>query len=170
MITWPYFLARGASTIRNLHWTHILATGFGSGYSPVASGTAGSLVGLGLVVLLDRSSSPWFVFLLIILAVFSLGVYVSGRVERDTGEKDSGRIVIDEIAGMLLAAFLIPSGWIYLAAAFLAFRFFDIVKPFPARWAERNLPGGWGVMTDDMIAGAYANLLIQGVGSFAGIK
>lgn len=170
MLRCPQFLARGASAIQNFRCTHVLATGFGSGYAPIAPGTAGSLVGLGFVSLLHYFSSPWFVTFLIILAVFFLGVYVSGQVERDTGEKDSSRIVIDEIAGMLLAGFLIPPGWIYLAGAFLAFRLFDIAKPFPARLAERKLPGGWGVMTDDIVAGAYANLLIQGVGSFAGLR
>lgn len=146
-----------------------MATGFGAGYAPVASGTAGSLVGLGLVVLLYRLSLSWIIYLLIVLVVFLVGVYVSGRYERDSGQKDSGRIVIDEIAGMLLAAFLLPPDWVTLAGAFFLFRVFDIFKPPPARWAERRLPGGWGVMMDDMVAGLYANLVIRGLWLLAAV-
>ncbi|HEY5649659.1 MAG TPA: phosphatidylglycerophosphatase A [Nitrospiria bacterium] len=145
-----------------------MATGFGAGYAPVASGTAGSIVGLGLVFLLYRTSPSWIVYLLVVFLVFLAGVYVAGRFEHDSGEKDSGRIVIDEIAGMLLAAFLVPPELVYLVGAFLLFRIFDIFKPPPARWAERSLPGGWGVMMDDMVAGLYSNLVIQGIRLLAG--
>ena len=72
-------------------------------------------------------------------------------------------IVIDEVAGMLIACFLIPSGWVFIAAAFFLFRLFDIWKPFPARWFEERFSGGAGIMLDDVIAGFYANLVIQGV-------
>ena len=143
-----------------------MATGFGAGYAPVAPGTAGSLVGLiGVFLIHDRSPIFFSAFL---LAVFAIGVYASGDVERSTGEKDSRIIVIDEIAGMLVVGFLLPEGPGYLIAGFLLFRLLDILKPFPAGWMERRMKGGWGVMLDDIVAGVYANLILQGANLFLG--
>jgi len=116
-------------------------------------------VGLVLVFLL-HNRSPVF-YAAVTLAVFALAVYSSGGVERATGEKDSRRIVIDEIAGMLVVGFLLPSAPGYWIAGFILFRVFDILKPFPAGWMERNMAGGWGVMLDDTVAGLYANLILQ---------
>jgi len=123
-------------------------------------------VGLVLVLLL-HNQSPVF-YAAATLAVFVLGVYSAGSFERATGEKDSRKIVIDEIAGMLLVGFLLPSGAGYWVAGFILFRAFDVLKPFPAGWVERNLPGGWGIMLDDSVAGLYANLLLQGVKAWMG--
>jgi phosphatidylglycerophosphatase A len=97
--------------------------------------------------------------LLITLGLFLLGVYSSGKVEAGWG-KDSYRIVIDEVAGMCLTLLFVPVRWPYLLAGLLLFRVFDITKPFYIRRME-NLSGGWGVMMDDILAGAYANLLLQ---------
>jgi phosphatidylglycerophosphatase A len=142
-----------------------VATGFGAGYVPAAPGTAGSLVGLVLVFLLHNRST--LLYAAVLLAVFALGVYTSGRFERATGEKDSGRIVVDEIAGMLVVFFLVPPGPAFWIGGFVLFRALDIWKPFPARWVERNIPGGWGVMLDDTVAGLYANLILQSVNALA---
>jgi phosphatidylglycerophosphatase A len=142
-----------------------VATGFGAGHVPAAPGTAGSLAGLVLVLLL-HNRSPVF-YAAVLLAVFALGVYSAGRFERATGEKDSGRIVIDEIAGMLVVGFLLPPGPAYWIGGFILFRALDIWKPFPARWVERNIPGGWGVMLDDTVAALYANLILQSVSALA---
>ncbi|MBI3810977.1 MAG: phosphatidylglycerophosphatase A [Nitrospirae bacterium] len=136
-----------------------MATGFGAGYAPAAPGTAGSLVGLILVFLIHNR--PLIFYTAVTLAIFALGVYTAGRVERDTGEKDSRRIVIDEIAGMLVVGFLLPSGAGYWIAGFILFRALDILKPFPARWAERTIVGGWGIMLDDTVAALYTNLILQ---------
>jgi phosphatidylglycerophosphatase A len=84
-------------------------------------------------------------------------------MERATGVKDNRRIVVDEIAGMLVAGFLLPSDAGYGIGGFLLFRVLDVLKPFPARWIEQNLAGGWGIMLDDTVAGLYANLMLQGV-------
>ena len=138
-----------------------MATGFGAGYFPAAPGTAGSLVGLAVVFLLRDQSI--LLYALVFLILFALGVYAAGRVERASGEIDSRRIVIDEIAGMLVVGFLIPPGAGYLFGGFLLFRVLDIVKPFPADWVERRLTGGWAIMLDDLVAGLYANLILQGV-------
>ena len=138
-----------------------MATGFGAGYSPVAPGTAGSLVGLVLVFLV-HNHSPLF-YTVVVLTVFALGVHSADCIERATAEKDNRRIVIDEIAGMLVTCFLLPSDPGYWIGGFVLFRALDVMKPFPARWIEQNLVGGWGIMLDDTVAGLYANLILQGV-------
>jgi len=138
-----------------------VATGFGAGYAPVAPGTAGSLVGLVLVFLIHNRSL--ILYTIVVLTVFALGVHSADCMERATGEKDNRRIVIDEIAGMLVSGFLLPSDFGYWIGGFVLFRVFDILKPFPARWIERNFVGGWGIMLDDTVAGLYANLILQGV-------
>ena len=118
-------------------------------------------MGLILVFLIHNRSLSFYTA--VTLAVFAVGVYAADRVERDTGEKDSRRIVIDEIAGMLVVCFLLPSDAGYWVGGFVLFRALDILKPFPARWIERNAVGGWGIMLDDTVAGLYANLILQGV-------
>ncbi len=125
-----------------------------SGLVPVAPGTAGSLVGLGLVMLARAAEQPWLEPLGL-LAVLAVGVWAAGVAERHYGREDPGAVVIDEVAGMSVTLLGIPVGWGGAVLGFLAFRLFDIVKPFPARSAER-LPGGWGVMADDVVAGVYA--------------
>jgi phosphatidylglycerophosphatase A len=138
-----------------------VATGFGAGYAPVAPGTAGSLVGLVLVFLVHNRSL--ILYTVVVLTVFALGVHAADCMERATGEKDNRRIVIDEIAGMLVAGFLLPSDPGYWIGGFVLFRVLDVMKPFPARWVEQNIVGGWGIMLDDTVAGLYANLILQGV-------
>lgn len=142
-------------------WVYWIATGFGAGKSPIAPGTAGSLVGLVLVWLL-RPVSP-FIYIALTALVLGLGWYCAEKVEAAEGVKDSPKIVIDEIAGMMVSAFLLPPQLAYLVGAFFLFRILDILKPFPARWLERNLSGGAGVMLDDIAAGIYANLILQGI-------
>ena len=138
-----------------------IATGFGSGYSPIASGTAGSLVGLLIYLgLKDLSSLHYFI---ILVALFVIGCYTSGVAEKTFKEKDSGRIVFDEIHGMLLTLWTLPQNAIYVIAGFFLFRLFDIWKPFPARYVEKKVPGGFGVMLDDTVAALYANGILQGI-------
>lgn len=127
----------------------------------MAPGTAGSLVGLGIVVLLIPVPPLYYIGLL--LLIIALGWYCSGKVEQATGIKDHPTIVIDEIAGMLISAFGLPHQAGYLAGAFFLFRILDVLKPFPADWLERKIPGGGGIMLDDVAAGIYTNLLLQGL-------
>jgi phosphatidylglycerophosphatase A len=135
-----------------------LATGFGSGYAPVAPGTAGSLVGVLLFWPLARLPLGW------ILAttglVFFLGVAAATRVARSVGLEDPGIVVVDEVVGMWIALLLVPLTPLNVACAFVLFRIMDVVKPYPARDFEQ-LPGGWGIMADDVMAGVYANLVLQ---------
>jgi phosphatidylglycerophosphatase A len=132
-----------------------LATGGGSGYAPVASGTAGSAVGLALWLALSRLSPAGYA--LACAGVVIVGIWAAGRAEGLLGRHDDGRITIDEIAGMLLSLAWLPARPEVAGLGFVLFRIFDIWKPFPARRAEQ-LPGGLGVMADDLVAGAYANL------------
>lgn len=141
------------------------ATGFGSGYIPWASGTWGSAVGLILYYFLFRNLS-FVPYLLTLTAWFALSIWSAGEAEKYFG-KDSGKIVIDEIVGIFFSLALIPLSWKTGLAAFLLFRLFDIWKPFPARWCQDHLPGGWGVVMDDVVAGIYANLILQVFKRFA---
>jgi phosphatidylglycerophosphatase A len=131
-----------------------LATAFGAGYMPVAPGTLGSAVGLLLWVLLPASA--WAQAIAIALVVV-VGTWSAGVAERHFGRHDPGQVVIDEVAGMLVTLFLNPASWFSAVSGFLLFRAADIFKPFPARRFER-LPGGLGIMADDVMAGIYANL------------
>ena len=137
-----------------------VATVAGAGYFPVAPGTVGSAVGVVLVaglneVPLTHAGRDLFLALLVAL-VFFLGVWAAGQSERFFGRTDPGHVVIDEVAGQMATFLLVPhASWKLLLAGFALFRFFDISKPFPADRAER-LPGGWGIMLDDVIAGVYA--------------
>ncbi|HTO55149.1 MAG TPA: phosphatidylglycerophosphatase A [Myxococcota bacterium] len=136
-------------------WILALATAGGSGYSPVASGTVGSLVGLGLWWALGHVEP--LAYAGACAAVTALGIWAAGRAEEIFGRHDDGRITIDEVAGQLVSLAALPWRPEVAAVGFLLFRLFDIWKPFPARNAER-LPGGLGVMADDLVAGVYANL------------
>lgn len=132
----------------------VLATGFGSGYAPVAPGTAGSAV--GLLLAWPLLALPLGAYLGVTAAICLVGVAASDLAERHFGGKDPGAIVIDEIAGMFVTLAGVAPGALNLVAGFLLFRLFDIFKPFPCRWAERRFSGGLGVMADDLLAGAYA--------------
>ncbi|WP_337840393.1 phosphatidylglycerophosphatase A [Rheinheimera sp.] len=139
-------------------WTHFLALGFGSGLAPKAPGTFGTLAAIPLVWLQSQLSPV--LALCWVLLLFLLGCYVCGKTADDIGEHDHGAIVWDEVAGFSLAMWTLPFDWPYLLAAFLLFRFFDIVKPWPIRLLDHKVPGGLGIMLDDMLAGAMALGLI----------
>ena len=137
----------------------LLATGFYAGYAPVASGTFGTLVAIPLCYLLSRVN-PVYGILLIVLFT-GLAVWMSGEAEKMFKKKDSGLIVIDEMAGLLLTLFLIPWSVKTVVIGFFLFRLMDIVKPFPIRRLETTLPRGWGVVGDDVLAGVYANIALR---------
>jgi len=138
----------------------LLSCGLGTGFSPVAPGSAGSALAAGFILLAASWWSPPAA-LGISAATFLLGVYCTTRVEKYWGH-DSRKMVIDEIAGMFLAASFIEINLYQVGAAFVIFRILDIIKPPPAAWAEK-LPSGWGVMTDDLVAGAYTVLILWGL-------
>ena len=136
-----------------------IATGGFVGYAPFAPGTWGSLVAFPVHLLLCMLSPSGYVIGLI--AFFFLAVVTSGSAEKIIDVKDPGIIVIDEIIGMLIALIGAPATPVVWIIAFLIFRFFDIVKPFPVSWPDRHLNGGWGIVMDDIIAGIYTLIIMQ---------
>ncbi len=146
----------------------IIATGFGSGYSPFAPGTAGTLVACLLLWLLRlvfpvQFSGGWpqaHWLLLLITLFFFLGVKAANKLEAIWGS-DPSKVVVDEMAGVWIAMLGVPLSLLNLAAAFVLFRVFDIWKPLGIRKME-NLKAGWGVMMDDVLAGIYSALVLHG--------
>jgi len=136
----------------------LLATGLGAGYSPLAPGTAGSLVGLACYWPLAQLSVAAQLAALALLSV--LGAWAATGLARRLGLEDPGVVVVDEIAGMWVSLLFLPFTPFTAAAAFVLFRVMDVVKPFPAGWLE-SLPGGLGIVADDLMAGLYANLAVR---------
>ncbi|MGO8788170.1 MAG: phosphatidylglycerophosphatase A [Terriglobia bacterium] len=145
-----------------------IATAGGAGYFPIAPGTAGSLVGVAVVVGLAQlplhRGAAIGVLAAASLALGALGVWAAGEAEEFFGRTDPGQVVVDEVVGQMLTFLLLPHAtWKWLVGGFLLFRVFDIVKPFPARQAER-IPRGWGIMLDDVFAGLYGMAVLAVIG------
>lgn len=138
-----------------LHPASLIATWFGCGLIPIASGTWGSLGALPFAVLIVMLGGPWALLAASLLA-FAVGLWASGLYAKSLGAEDPGAVVIDEVAGMWLALVPLSLDLPSYVIAFLFFRFFDIVKLWPANLMERRLKGGLGIMADDMVAGVYA--------------
>ena len=137
---------------------HFLAFGFGSGLSPKAPGTAGTLVAVLLWPLL--AGLPLSIYLAIVAVVPVTGFYLCGKTASDLGVHDHPGIVWDEIAGFWLAMTAIPVTWYWMLLGFILFRLFDIWKPWPIGWFDRQVDGGVGIMLDDLIAGLFAWVLL----------
>ncbi len=135
-----------------------LAQGAYSGRAPVAPGTAGTAVGV-LAYLWMRRLSP-AAYVPFCLLVVLIGMWIADQAEDLLGRKDHPSIVIDEVAGYLVSMTMLPGTWSFIIAAFVLFRFFDIIKPYPLKRLQ-NLRGGVGVMTDDIGAGVYTNLVLR---------
>lgn len=139
--------------------SRILATFFGSGFCPIAPGTAASFItALLYMFLVSGLSGP--AQALLIVALFLAGVPAASRYSAELGRKDPGRIVIDEVCGQLVALFMIRPDPLPVAAGFLLFRIFDIIKPFPIKKLE-GFPRGWGIMADDVGAGLAATAVLR---------
>ena len=132
-----------------------LATGLGVGYLPGAPGTVGSLWGLAIAAGLDRSGLTVGGQALIVGFLVLLGVPLCGQAAEQFGRRDPGQVVFDELAALPIVFFFVPWGGRAAALGFVWFRIFDILKPWPTRRLER-LPGGWGIMADDVMAAFYA--------------
>ena len=136
-----------------------LATCFKIGHLPIAPGTWGSLAAIIGWWLWLQYLDP-LVFIVLIIAIFTIGVFATNTIIDHTGENDPSRIIIDEVAGQWLGLLILPDGMLYIAGAFVLFRFLDIFKPWPIRQMEQ-FPKGWGVMLDDTLAGLLTLGLIQ---------
>lgn len=135
-----------------------LACGFGFGLAPVAPGTIGTLAGIPICLLFLPIA--WFWRLPFVLVLTVLSVYIAGRAEEIYQKKDDQRIVIDEIVGFQVTMLPVTITALHLCAGFVLFRIFDILKPFPLKKLQ-DLPGGWGVVLDDVGAGIYAGALLM---------
>ncbi len=133
---------------------HFLSLGFGSGLAPVAPGTFGTLAAIPLYLLIAQLDLPYY--LAIILLGFGIGVYLCGYTSTALGVHDPSGIVWDEFVGFWITMIAVPVTWQWIAAGFVLFRVFDIVKPWPVKIADTKMTGGFGIMFDDVLAGLYA--------------
>jgi len=138
---------------------HLLAFGFGAGLSPKAPGTVGTAVAV-LIYLALPSMSP-IVYAAIIVLSFLFGIWLCGKTAEDLGVHDHGGIVWDEFVGYWITMFMAPSGLLWVLLGFVLFRLLDIFKPWPIKWADKELTGGLGIMLDDVLAGIMAALCMQ---------
>lgn len=139
---------------------HILAFGLGSGLSPKAPGTVGTIAALPIYWwLLADLSTLWLSA--VILITFVIGVLVAEKTSQDLGVHDHGGIVIDEWVGMWITMLMVPKEWIWLLIGFILFRFFDILKPWPIKWLDEHVHGGFGIMIDDVLAGIMSLLCLH---------
>lgn len=136
----------------------LIATGFYAGYTPFAPGTAGSILGLFFYWAIPHSDSVYI--LVVILFLLLIGAWSATLVEKESGIRDNQIIVIDEIVGVLVTFICFEKSLIWLAIGCILFRLFDIIKLFPVKQAEK-LQSGWGVMLDDVVAGAYGALSLR---------
>ena len=138
--------------------TGFLAFGFGSGLAPVAPGTAGTVASLPFAALIVQLPLP--VAIALVMASFLVGVYLCGVTGQKLGVHDHGGIVWDEFVGMWLVLLFVPFHWAWWLAAFVLFRIFDAVKPWPIGWFDRRVHGGFGVMLDDILAAGYTLIVL----------
>lgn len=137
----------------------VLATGLGVGYSPVAPGTLGTLIAIPVYYFLSNIVSP--VYEITLLGFFFFSVWISENSELFFEKKDDPKIVIDEMMGFFVTMLWVSKTTLFILTGFVLFRFFDILKPFPIRHLEKRLKGGFGVVLDDVMAGIYANIVLQ---------
>ena len=138
----------------------LLATGLGSGFTPVAPGTIGSLIALPIWWYVLAELLPWQQLLFVVVAAV-LAIWIVARACQATGVGDASQIVLDEVVGQWLTLFAAPKSAPVMILGFLLFRFFDITKPWPISWADRQLRGGLGVVVDDLFAGVLAALVLH---------
>ncbi|WP_417760165.1 phosphatidylglycerophosphatase A [Shewanella sp.] len=138
---------------------HFLALGFGSGLARVAPGTFGTAAAIPVVLLMSLLPQSGYVVVTFFACV--LGIYICHKTSKDLGVHDHKAIVWDEVAGYMITMFAAPITWHWLLAGFVLFRIFDILKPWPIRWLDRNVDGGLGVMADDILAGVLSFICMQ---------
>ena len=142
--------------------TGFLAFGLGAGLIPKAPGTAGTAA--GMLLAFPLTGVPVWAGLLFVAAAFLVGIPICQGASKSLGVHDHGGIVWDEFVGIWLVLVLVPFHWAWWLAAFVAFRFFDVIKPWPIGWLDRKVHGGFGIMLDDLIAALYAAALLILIG------
>ena len=144
-----------------VHW---LAFGFGSGCSPWAPGTFGTLAAIPVYLLLI--DTPLWLYILITVLMFVIGIWLCEKTTNKLGVHDHSGIVWDEIVGYLVTMIAAPQGWLWIVIGFVLFRIFDILKPWPISIADRRIGGGFGIMIDDVLAGVFAFAVLQLIAYF----
>jgi phosphatidylglycerophosphatase A len=144
-----------------------IASGLGVGFAPVAAGTFGTLA--ALLPWWWLRELPLLHYVLVVIAAFALGVWAAQWVIRTTHIEDPSVVVWDEFVGVWIALAAAPRGWVWVLAGFALFRLFDIWKPWPVRWADRDVHGGFGAMLDDALAGLLALLVMQAAAWSVGV-
>lgn len=139
---------------------HLLATGFGSGLSPFAPGTMGTIAAIPLFYA-AQAVIPLQYYWVFLFVTAIAGVYICGQAAKDIGVHDHGGIVFDEFVGLWITLYAVPNHWGWVLVGFLYFRFFDIIKPFPIGLLDKYAKGGFGIMIDDIVAGIYALALLK---------
>jgi phosphatidylglycerophosphatase A len=147
-------MSKSTENFRITNPIHFLALGFGSGLLPKAPGTYGTLAAIPLYLLLAPTSTNIYLAVVIIMSL--AGIYICGKAAKDAGVHDHGAIVWDEIVGFLITMFMVPLTWQSVIVGFILFRIFDIFKPWPISYVDKNLHGGLGIMVDDVLAGFAA--------------
>jgi phosphatidylglycerophosphatase A len=138
---------------------HLAAVGFGSGLASKASGTFGTLAAIPFYYLLSFLSIEVYIAIVFICSI--LGIWICHITSRDMGVHDHGAIVWDEFVGYWITMVMVPFSLQWVVVGFLLFRFFDILKPFPISWLDKNVTGGFGIMIDDIVAGLFAAGVLQ---------
>jgi phosphatidylglycerophosphatase A len=147
-----------------------LATGAYLGYAPVASGTFGTLAGVALYPMFDQLLfRSVVIYLVTFAALVAAAIWLAGEAERILDEHDSGKITIDEVAGYIAATLFMRPTVGTVVASFFLFRLFDVLKVWPASYFDEDVPGGSGVVLDDVISGFYANLTLRAIWLVTGI-
>ena len=157
-ITWQFLFA---------HPAHFLALGFGSGLSPKAPGTVGTIA--SIPIWLSLAEQPLLFQSSFLAATFFIGIYFCDKTGKDLGVQDHGAIVWDEFVGFWLTMMFAPAGFLWLLVGFCLFRLFDIWKPWPINYLDKHVHGGLGVMLDDVLAGIFAGLLLYLVSIFVAL-
>lgn len=139
---------------------HLLAFGLGSGCAPKAPGTFGTLAAIPFWWLLLQDV-PLVPYICVLIAGFAFGVYLCEQTSKDLGIHDHGGIVWDEWIGLWITYLALPNGIEWIIIGFALFRFFDIIKPWPIKWLDEKVHGGFGIMIDDVLAGIFALACVQ---------
>jgi phosphatidylglycerophosphatase A len=138
--------------------TLFLAFGFGSGLAKKMPGTMGTLAAIP-VYMVCMQTNIW-IYSVLTLAVCIVGINICDEAAKQLGEHDFGGIVWDEIAGFLVTMWFVPFSWYAMICGFVLFRFFDILKPWPIKWADKKVDGGFGIMLDDILAGLFSAIIL----------
>jgi phosphatidylglycerophosphatase A len=138
---------------------HLLSLGFGSGLSPWAPGTAGTLIAIPMYWFASNLAISGYLTIVVLATL--VGFFLCGYTALVLGVHDHPAIVWDEVVGYFITMIAAPPGWVWIVWGFVLFRLFDILKPWPIGWLDRRLKGGVGIMLDDVLAGAFALICLQ---------